>query len=892
MRPAEVAALTSRLTVKQKQALLKRLQEKVASKTGAYAQFQIKYWSIPHEFAKNCIKWKDGEGLTPYQLAVMEEVPKGKRVALKGPHGLGKGQPHSVGIDTPAGKRRFGDLEVGDEVFGGDGRPVKVAGVFERGEMKVYRVSFSDGSSTLCSGDHLWTVRKFTWSKHKGEDPVEWETLTLDELMECGIDRPNGSGKRALKYHLPQIGELQYPPVDVPVDPYTLGVWLGDGTRKTSRITNPDDEVLARIRAAGHEVKVLRYKDVDCPTLAVKGLARKLAGIGAGWLGSRDRFVPKEYLENSPDNRREILRGLLDTDGTVHKDGTIAFSSTSEELARDVMWLARSLGGMARITVRENEFGPWYVVVLTLPPGQWFYIERKQDRLRDDTQERYLRRWISDVELVGTDQIRCIKVDAEDGLYITNDCIVTHNTTLQAILILWFALTRDGRDWKVPTLASVWRQLDKYLWPEVRKWATRLDWEKIGREPFKKTELKVLSLSLSTGEAFALASDDYEKIEGAHADHLLYIWDESKAIPDATWDASEGAFTGTGLTNHEAYGVATSTPGEPQGQFYRIHSRKPGYEDWKAISVTKEQCIAAGRMAASWAATRMRQWGEDSAVYKNRILGQFATTDEDCVIPLEWIEAANERWEEWVDAGRPGKFLGVGVDVADAPMVNPQRRGAPSKASEAARAYSTFARRYGDAIDNIEAKRGLDSIQVANHAATILQDGGFAVVDAIGVGSGSVGRLRELRLPVVGFVAGAGSTRRDATNTYGFADKRAEAWWGLRELLDPGRDATLALPPDDDLIGDLTAPKWQEISGSRIRVESKNEIVKRLRRSTDRGDAVVMICNETSAEVGGTFTHQSVMEAVTADVKPLFADQVEKLDHEGVIADDVDQLFP
>src|SRR3972149_4282876 len=120
-------------------------------------------------------------------------------------------------------------------------------------------------------------------------------------------------------------------------------------------------------------------------------------------------------------------------------------------------------------------------------------------------------------------------------------------TTTAAIVILWFALTRDGDDWKIPCTASAWRQLSKYLWPEIHKWARRLHWSAIGRPPFDpRTELLTLTPRLATGEAFALASDEAANMEGAHADHLMYVYDEAKVVPDDTWDATEGAFAGTG----------------------------------------------------------------------------------------------------------------------------------------------------------------------------------------------------------------------------------------------------------------------------------------------------------------------------------------------------------
>lgn len=221
-------------------------------------------------------------------------------------------------------------------------------------------------------------------------------------------------------------------------------------------------------------------------------------------------------------------------------------------------------------------------------------------------------------------------------------------TTMAAWLIWWFCLTRDGYDWKTLTTASSWRQLVVYLWPEVHKWGPYLDWERIGRPPLKEgAELFTMRIKLRTGEANAIASNKHQKLEGAHAEHLLFVFDEAKAIPVPTWDAMEGAFSGAGKdTGREAFVFAMSTPEEESGRFYEIHDRKLGLEDWEPIYIKKEHLVAWGRMSEEWAEQRRRLWGETSAVYKNRILGEFASSAGDGVITLSWVNAAIERWKE------------------------------------------------------------------------------------------------------------------------------------------------------------------------------------------------------------------------------------------------------
>jgi hypothetical protein len=403
-------------------------------------------------------------------------------------------------------------------------------------------------------------------------------------------------------------------------------------------------------------------------------------------------------------------------------------------------------------------------------------------------------------------------------------------TTGNAIGLLWFSTTRDaaGVDWKVPTTASAWRQLQQYLWPEVHKWARRLRWDRLGRPPFSpRTELLDLHLKLRHGEAFAVASNDPARIEGAHADALLYIFDEAKAIPAATFDAAEGAFSGAGSdTAHEAYALASSTPGEPNGRFHEIHKRQPGLEDWWVRHVTKAEVVAAGRMSARWAEQRARQWGRDSAVYQNRVEGEFASSDEDGVIPLAWVELANERWRRWHDAGRPASPLThVGVDVA--------RSGSD-------RTVLSF--RHGPLVSELRryGRQGTTATSGVVKGVLDVHVQAVAVVDVIGVGAGVYDELvDEVGDRAVPFNASEGTTKRDRSGELGFTNKRSAAWWNLRELLDPDGGEEVALPPDDLLTGDLTAPKWRVMAGGRLQVEGKDDIRKRLGRSTDDGDAVV-----------------------------------------------------
>lgn len=399
-------------------------------------------------------------------------------------------------------------------------------------------------------------------------------------------------------------------------------------------------------------------------------------------------------------------------------------------------------------------------------------------------------------------------------------------TGTDAQALFWFAMTREaaGIDWKVVTTAGAWRQLQRYLWPEIHKWSKRL------RTTLWRNALLTTELKLHYGQAFAVASDDPANIEGAHADEILYIIDEAKNVPPDTWDAIEGA-----MSAGNAYCLANSTPGKAEGRLYDIHAKKPGYEDWHTIHVTLADAITAGRVNPEWAEARKRQWGENSPVYLNRVLGEFSTTDSDGVIPLSWLEEAIERWKELRDSGHL-KDEALSVVAADV-------------ATEIGVDKTVIGTRHGLVMTSLTKLPHVDTMKVADHIATIVGSvpktrrrlAPLACVDAIGVGTGVVDKLRREKVRVDAFMGSSKPIHKDYTNELPFLNRRAEAYWGLRDLLNPAFDAEIAIMDDDELLGDLTAPKYEETRTGHIKIEDKDDIIARLGRSPDTGDMVTML---------------------------------------------------
>ncbi|MCB0145386.1 MAG: DEAD/DEAH box helicase family protein [Caldilineaceae bacterium] len=403
-------------------------------------------------------------------------------------------------------------------------------------------------------------------------------------------------------------------------------------------------------------------------------------------------------------------------------------------------------------------------------------------------------------------------------------------SAVAALAVLWFALTRDGSDnWRIGVTAGSHSQLRTYTWPEIHLWESRLNWPLIGREPWKENkESQKENLVLDTGRAFAFASDKPELLEGAHADEMLIVFDESKAISDATFDSLEGAFSGAGSdTGRAAYALSTSTPGQPIGRFYDIHARKPGFEDWTAQHIKLVDIIRAGRISLEWVDQRKRQWGESSVLYQNRVLGEFATDSSTGIFSLSAIEAAIDRWLDWVERGKPGVVTKIGVDVG---------RGGDK---------STFALLYDDLyVDTLFEMSNSELSEVWNYCEILLEkhNQSTMIIDGIGIGAGVVDTLNErgYRRRVKSFISSGRCHRKDQTKSFGFLNMRAALWWVGREWLH-SEDSEIALPAKDDtLTGDLIAPNYETAQGAKVKVESKADVKKRLSRSTDRADAVLM----------------------------------------------------
>lgn len=362
-----------------------------------------------------------------------------------GAAGGGKALQNQELIATPFGFRAIGDLKVGESVIGADGCPTKVIAVYPQGVRPIYRVTFQDGASVDCDEDHLWqysVARKGKWRKSGREWKVA-TTLQMAEMIEAG---------RTLLVPLVEpvkfTRSYRYDPRTI--DPWVVGALIGDGCL-TQRVAfcSADREIIDRMAATG-EWRVSERNEsfwtMTCPDLRPALEKLELFGKGAA-----DKFIPWCYKTDCVEARWELLRGLMDTDGTVSPDGKLYFTTISERLAKDVKFLVGSLGGTATITDKwptythegEKLVGQKaYTLYIRLNDGAMaFSLTRKKARCNV---KRYKRRIVS-IEHVGEGQATCITVDNPDGLFVaTKDFIVTHNSHLLRVTHLAAALAMPG----------------------------------------------------------------------------------------------------------------------------------------------------------------------------------------------------------------------------------------------------------------------------------------------------------------------------------------------------------------------------------------------------------------------------------------------------------------
>lgn len=368
--------------------------------------------------------------------------------------GQGKAQSLDSDIITPTGIIKMRDVKVGTKIVGSDGCEQEVIAIHPQGVIDCYKVTFDDGTEVECNDKHIWRVSSRRYKR--------WQNLELKDLLNENLrlsgfhngekyitkDGKERWGSRGmLKWKIPNQPIIHFKKKDILIDPYTLGALLGDGClTKNLSFTTEDEEILNRMKFP-EKISLKRRKNCKYgysikkgeSNYSIKDYLEKYKLFGTN---SSTKFIPKEYIFNDYETRLELLRGILDTDGYVSKIGVIELALVSKQLIEDVAFIARSLGCLCHKVSHlkssyKNKKGEKiqckdsYRLRIVPPKGlDLFHLSRKSERAMQDKKINCIDRMIESIEYVGKKEMQCITVSNQDGLYLTNNFIVTHNSTI------------------------------------------------------------------------------------------------------------------------------------------------------------------------------------------------------------------------------------------------------------------------------------------------------------------------------------------------------------------------------------------------------------------------------------------------------------------------------
>jgi len=431
--------------------------------------FSHKTWPTGHPIAGQPIVLRD------YQVEIINNFLVNPQSIQEVATGAGKCQPYSSKVLTSNGWVEMGSLNVGDRVTTPSGKSANILKIYEPGTKDVYELKFADGRTARACEDHIWKVHNIGWrSGSKRGGP--WRHITTKELIEL-----KENTKRAIG--LPLI-TMEQDTIDreLPMDPWLLGFLLGDGSFRHGRLSfsTADLELVPKIESKlmpGYKIKRLseyEYSIVFTNMITQKNALREhfktlrrssnggfikneqstsshhyvqtIINLGLNNKLSHEKFIPREFFSGSLNQRMELIRGLIDSDGHIGRNGCITFCSTSESLAKDFQEMIWSVGGLARIKEKTSNYYTYneerrlgkkcFVVSVRFPrPRELSSLQRKIDKASSDYQyQDSLKLKITDIVKISTEPVRCIYIDDPEHLYVTDNYVVTHNTIITAAL--------------------------------------------------------------------------------------------------------------------------------------------------------------------------------------------------------------------------------------------------------------------------------------------------------------------------------------------------------------------------------------------------------------------------------------------------------------------------
>lgn len=798
-----------------------------------------------------------------------------------GAAGGGKGLALDTPLPTPFGWTTMGAVRQGDMLLAPDGRPCVVTATAPVQHRACFLLTFDDGAQLVADDVHRWVTFDAAELQRLSKTP-EWRarrratrpsaakgnksaaftaaiaarnaarvhsygppegTMRDTAQLAATLRTTSGRANHAIRLTEP----LALGVAELPVPPYTLGAWLGDGSSRNGQLTGEDEGILNRIRADGFEVRTYGWSDIAHNIIGLKVRLRAAGVLGA-------KHIPMAYLRASRDQRLALLQGLMDTDGHAALDGGCEFYGVNETLVDGVLELALSLGIKATklqgvATLDGRVIGPKWRVRFTTSL-QVFGLERKAQRLKTETRRTTAFRYLVSCGQIESVPTRCIAVDSPSRQFLAGRAMVpTHNTDL----LLGVAITSQEHS------IIFRREAVQLIGIEERN--TQILGSRTGYNSqtgvWRLPGNKVLELG-SVKEP-----GDWIKYQGRPHDAKLF--DEICHFTEGQFRTLIGWLRTDNPDIRQRVIAAGNPPTSAEGEWVKRfwgawldpqHSNpaKPGELRWYVTNEKGEDqevrdgtpVMVGNDLMQPKSRTFIPSSVDDnlflaSTGYKatlqslpeplrsQMLRGDFNAGTSDPAwqtIPTEWVKAAMARWQ---DKTVKGDMTALGLDPA---------RGGSDKTS--------VARRHGQWFDKMVTAPGavtVDGPTTAGFVVPLVRNGACICVDSIGIGSSALDFLVGLNLNVLAVNGSEKSAVQAKAGNIRFRNRRAEMYWRLREALDPTNPNPIALPQDQELLGDLTAVRYKIVtlgSATALQMRSKDEIREMLGRSPDKGDAVAM----------------------------------------------------
>lgn len=784
--------------------------------------------------------------------------------------------------------KSLSEVKIGDRIMNPDGQLQEVLQTHEHPDKELYRLTFEDGTTADAGADHLWgfwEARQNSRSKtSSGQKPI-LDTAEPDGFNTNYITRARVRSTAWMKAAIAKNPKRRFLiPISSALNftqqhggrsdrAYVYGALLGDGTIQSKRaskikLTSPDEWVIERCTSLFERFYRYNNNGKNCSDITfhdewIYSWAHRTSLMGKY---SHEKFIPPGYIKESLEFRWALAQGLFDTDGYAGKErNEVSYSTTSSRLAEDVANLVRSLGFMAKVREKqgicytkgyEGEKRMSYIVAVE-GNNRWrlFSLPRKQERAKTTEPNVWVGKRIESIEPIGKTYCRCITVSGANSLYVTDGYNVTHNSALLVGLA-------GKHHWRTLILRREFPQLTDLEDKSIEFYGQR--------ELYNKSE-KIWSFP--DGRKVRLGNcqreDDWRKYQGQARDLLGF--DELCHFTLKQYKSLAG-WVRTTKKGQRCRIVATGNPPDsPEGRWvisywapwldtsHPDYPAKPGELRWyvmdgdRSIEVDgPDPVVIGGQNRYPRSRTFIPgSWREniflDQVQYEAQLdslpeplrsqlmFGDFASGIRDDswqVIPTAWVEAAMQRWKEAKMSAVPTAIDRVGSDVS--------RGGTDATVCAPRWGYYWYPLERHPGTLTPDGQAAAQYIKDAMHNC----NGAIANIDVIGVGASAYDCAKSTIDCVPVNVAGKacdaeGVPLNDMTGQIEFSNIRAYLHWRMRDVLDPRYSFNAMLPDDPELKADLTAALYKRTPRG-IQVEEKSEIAKRIGRSPDAGDAVIL----------------------------------------------------